>query len=263
MKTDRHSMFSSARAVAVLLVMVFGIYWAGGVSSVRADQNKVNGMLYSKKAATYVGTEICAQCHDKEYKEYKLSSHYRIFIKSNKNGAEGCETCHGPGSIHVDAGGGIGVGIINPKRDPEICFTCHTDKKMQFRLPYHHPVLEGKMSCSDCHDPHGIDVKPWTATSEDGVNEVCFKCHTDKRGPFIWKHDALKDGCTTCHQVHGSVNDKMLKVNDYNLCLRCHAVVASPTFYGHAGGRWTEGTCWNAGCHPTVHGSNFNDHFRY
>jgi len=262
MNTERHLMISQTKALMVVLALVFGLFWAGGIPSVRADQNKVNEQLYLKKAK-YVGMDVCAQCHDKEFKEYKLSSHYRAFVKNDTTGAEGCETCHGPGSIHVDAGGGVGVGIINPKRNPEVCFQCHTDKKMQFRLPYHHPVLEGKMSCTDCHDAHGIDVKPWTATSDDAVNEVCFKCHNDKRGPFIWKHDALKDGCTTCHQVHGSVNDKMLISNDYNLCLRCHAVVTSPSFYGHAGGRWAEGTCWNSGCHPTIHGSNFSDHFKF
>jgi len=252
-------MIGKTKALVMVLALVFGFYWAGGVPTVRADQARVNALL---KKAKYVGMDVCAQCHDKEYKEYKLSTHYRAFIKDDTIGAEGCETCHGPGSIHVDAGGGVGVGIINPKKDPEICFTCHTDKRMQFRLPYHHPVLEGKMSCSDCHDPHGIDVRPWTATSEQDTNEVCFKCHADKRGPFIWEHDALKDGCTSCHQVHGSVNDKMLIARDANLCLRCHATVPDPTLGNHTG-RWAEGTCWSAGCHQAVHGSNFSKHLRY
>ncbi len=248
-------MNNRTKALTVVLVLAFGTFS-------HADQNKVNAQLYLKKAK-YVGMDTCAQCHDKEYKQYKLSTHARINIKDDTTGAEGCEICHGPGSIHVDNGGGVGVGIINPKKDPEICFTCHTDKKMQFRLPYHHPVLEGKMSCSDCHDAHGIDVMPWTATSEEGANEVCFKCHTDKRGPYVWKHDALKDGCTACHQVHGSVNDKMLVVRDNNLCLKCHAISGSPAFYSHANGRMIEGACWSAGCHIAIHGSNFNDHFRY
>ncbi len=264
MNIERHLMISQTKSLVVLLAIVFGLFWIGGVSVVRADQNKVNEMLYLKKAK-YVGMDTCAQCHDKEYKEYKLSTHARINIKNDSTGAEGCETCHGPGSIHVD-NGGIGVGIINPKKNPEICFTCHTDKKMQFRLPYHHPVIEGKMSCTDCHDAHGIDVRPWTATSEEGVNEVCFKCHTDKRGPYIWKHDALKDGCTACHQVHGSVNDKMLIARDYNLCLRCHAMNNYP--YGHGTGTgghsdFYSGACWSAGCHQAFHGSNFDHYFRY
>jgi predicted CXXCH cytochrome family protein len=260
----RYLMINFARATIFSLITVFALFWPGGMSFVQADQNKVNDMLYLKKAK-YVGMDTCVMCHEDEYRQFKLSTHYRIFVKSDATGAEGCEVCHGPGSVHVDASGGKG-NIINPGRDPEICFTCHTDKKMQFRLPYHHPVLEGKMSCTDCHDPHGIDVKPWTATSEDAVNEVCFKCHADKRGPYIWKHDALKEGCTTCHQVHGSVNDKMLIARDYNLCLRCHAMNNYPYGHGQNGQfhDWTSaGACWSAGCHAEPHGSNFDHYFRY
>ncbi|MBF0489033.1 MAG: hypothetical protein HQL15_00260 [Candidatus Omnitrophica bacterium] len=204
--------------------------------------------------------DVCVTCHDKEYKEYKLSTHARINIKNDTTGAEGCEACHGPGSIHVDNGGGKGT-MINPKKDPEVCFSCHTDKKIQFRLPYHHPVLEGKMTCTDCHDAHGMDVRPWTATSEKGVNETCFKCHSDKRGPFVFAHDAMRDGCTTCHQVHGSVNDKMLLARDVNLCLRCHA------YPSYANGHYDDfargGACWAAGCHQQIHGSNFYPRFTY
>ena len=259
-------MTTQTKAAVFSLIVIFGLFWAGGVRSAGASEFTVNEML---KKAKYVGMDTCVQCHDKEGREYKLSTHARIHIKDDVTGAEDCEICHGPGSIHADASGGKD-NIINPKRDPEICFTCHTDKRMQFRLPYHHPVLEGKMSCTDCHNAHGTDVLPWTATSENGVNDVCLKCHTDKRGPYIWEHDAIKDGCTSCHQVHGSVNDKMLIARDLNLCLRCHATESNPSFYSHASlisstatGRFGEATCWSAGCHQAVHGSNFSNHLRY
>lgn len=247
-----------------IVFLSMALFWGAlMVSSAMASEQKVSEML---KKAKYVGMDTCVTCHEKEGKEYKLSTHARIRIKDDTTGAADCEICHGPGSIHADASGGKD-NIINPKRDPEICFTCHTDKRMQFRLPYHHPVLEGKMSCSDCHEPHGMDVLPWTATSENAVNETCFKCHSDKRGPFIWEHDASKEGCTTCHQVHGSVNDKMLVARDLNLCLRCHATVSDPGLGGHGGtannARWAEATCWSAGCHQAVHGSNFSKHLRY
>src|SRR3989338_7766255 len=167
--------------------------------------------------------------------------------------------CHGPGSLHVDAGGGRGTHIINPKKDPTACFACHTDKKLQFRLPHHHPVLEGKMSCSDCHSAHGEDVKPWSATTMEGVNEACAKCHKDQTDPFVWGHEALKEGCTTCHQVHGSINDKMLLARDNNLCLRCHTQTNFPTIGASSHSSRLTSTCFSAGCHTAVHGSNFDD----
>lgn len=219
----------------------------------------------TETVAEYVGTETCASCHAKEFKEFQHSTHARIAIPGDNVKAQGCEMCHGPGSLHVEAGGGRGVGgIINPRKDPSTCFECHLDKKAEFRLPYHHPLMEGKMSCADCHDAHAPDVRPWSATSLKDINEACFKCHKDQRGPFVWEHEALREGCTTCHKVHGSIHDKMLLARDNNLCLRCHTQANFPTIgkSGH-GGRLPSGTCFSAGCHTAVHGSNFDDHLRY
>ena len=230
----------------------------------------------AEEKAEYIGSESCAACHSKEAKEFKRSTHARISlpvpgtdfqrsVPGTDFQAQGCEMCHGPGSLHAAAGGGKGVGgIINPRKDPSACFTCHLDKKHEFKLPFHHPVMEGKMSCADCHSAHGPEVRPWTATSMEGVNEACFKCHKEQRGPFAWEHEALREGCTTCHKVHGSIHDKMLVARDNNLCLRCHTQVNFPTIgkSGH-GGRLPQGTCFSAGCHTAVHGSNFDDHLRY
>jgi predicted CXXCH cytochrome family protein len=215
--------------------------------------------------AEYVGTETCAMCHAKQFQEFKQSTHAQISIPGEEVKAQGCEMCHGPGSLHVDAGGGRGVGgLVNLSKDPSACFECHLDKKAELRLPYHHPVLEGKMSCADCHNAHAPDVRPWSATTLKDINEACFKCHKEQRGPFVWEHEALREGCTTCHKVHGSIHDKLLLARDNNLCLRCHTQTNFPTIGGSGhGARLPQGTCFSAGCHITVHGSNFDEHLRY
>ena len=221
--------------------------------------------------AKYVGSETCAMCHVKEVRHFKLAAHERVTIPMEGVKVEGCEMCHGPGSLHVEAGGGKGNKIINPGKNPEMCFACHMEKKAQFNLPYHHPVPEGHMSCTDCHDPHGPNARPWTATSLNDTNQICFKCHKEQRGPFVYEHLALREGCTTCHQVHGSINDKMLTARNSNLCLRCHTQsnystngTIGTSAHGTGGTpRLTEGACFSGGCHVAVHGSNFDKHFRY
>lgn len=232
---------------------------AGGAE----EESAVEPDKAPKTRAEYVGMETCASCHEKEHKEFMKSTHARISIPDENVKAQGCEMCHGPGSLHVEDGEG-GVKMINPRKDPSTCFACHMDKKAEFRLPYHHPVLEGKVSCADCHSAHGEDVRPWSATSVEDYNETCYKCHKDQRGPFVWEHEALREGCTTCHKVHGSIHQKMLIQRDSNLCLRCHTQENFPTIgkSGH-GGRLPSGPCWSAGCHTAPHGSQFDDHLRY
>ena len=254
-----------AKTALLFSMIAFLIFFRATFAETEAGQESTPKAEKPKaEKAEYVGMETCAGCHAKQVQEFKQSTHARISIPGQP-GVEGCEMCHGPGSLHAAAGGGRGVGgIINPRKDPSTCFQCHLDKKAEFRLPYHHPVLEGKMSCADCHSAHGAEVRPWTATSLKDVNEACFKCHKDQRGPFVWEHEALREGCTTCHKVHGSIHPKMLLVRDSNLCLRCHTQTDFPVIgkSSHSG-RLYQGTCFSAGCHTAVHGSNFDDHLRY
>ena len=218
--------------------------------------------------ATFVGTKECATCHDKIVRDFRTADHAKLMAKGDNAKDMGCESCHGPGSKHVAAGGGAGT-IVNPKKSPETCFQCHLDKKAEFSLPYTHPVLSGKVSCSDCHNPHKGNAIKGGGTQLSGKNETCFQCHKQQFGPFVFRHDAVRDGCTTCHSPHGSVNQKMLTERNQTLCLKCHAdtgaKLANPTL-GPSGGHLSNvqrGACWSAGCHEAVHGSNTNSELRF
>lgn len=260
----RSTDFSSGTRIALMLL---GMFFLAASPSRGESQQLIPNLPESMKGATYVGMDTCAACHEKQAKEFKLSTHARTDVKGLEGEASGCEICHGPGSIHVDAGGGRNKSgeekIVNPSKKPEICFNCHMEKKAEFRLPYRHPVLEGRMSCADCHNLHGPEARPWTTTSMNDTNEVCFKCHKDIRGPYPWEHAALRDGCSSCHKVHGSITDKMLVARDQNLCLRCHMDTALPTIGGQAhASLLPTGTCWSATCHTAPHGSYYGRHLR-
>lgn len=249
--------------IVVLCVLIPGISYC-------ETQPKDDTVTPSSKiaGAEYVGMETCAMCHEKIAKNFKRTEHARIVVASKQEG-QACEACHGPGSLHADAQTKAEkhATIINPKKSPEACYQCHLDKKASFSLQYHHPVPEGKMSCADCHDPHGEDtIKPNTIRSLSPKNSVCAKCHKDQTAAFVYEHEALREGCAVCHDMHGSINDKMLIERDANLCLKCHFQANFPSAIrigdNNHTGRPNQGPCWSGGCHTAVHGSNYNDHLR-
>jgi predicted CXXCH cytochrome family protein len=235
--------------------------------------------------AKYIGAKECEQCHEQLYRDFQTADHARLVAQGPNALSAGCEACHGPCSVHSDSGGetkppfaftaGRSTGNSFGAREPvppaksvdNLCFQCHTDIRGKFSLPYHHPVPEGKLSCVDCHPPHKGSVFAGGGTSLVSETESCFRCHPSQRGPYAFEHEALREGCTACHTVHGSVNAKMLTERDSNLCLKCH-------FQQVSGGRLLiggsdhsrrvqQGTCWTGGCHEAVHGSRVSQSLRF
>lgn len=130
-----------------------------------------------------------------------------------------------------------------------VCLSCHPQQLAHFRLNSRHPVFEGRMTCTDCHNPHGGDE---TTHLSQRADDLCVRCHTDKRGPFLYAHDmtGAGDGCQTCHQSHGSPNTKLLKLNGRALCLQCHSDISAEPQH-----QLRPGSCWRSGCHVDFHGS--------
>lgn len=223
------------------------------------------------QGASFVGNQVCMDCHTNLVRSFPSSPHGRYHRDHDLRmaGETGCESCHGAGSLHVNAGGGRDKLIYNPGLDPAPCFQCHLEVHAEFRLPQRHPVIEGKMNCVQCHDPHGGDLmKPAGGLAMARLNESCAGCHREQSRPFVFEHEALREGCTACHQPHGSVNSALLVQRDANLCLKCHSQIsadAGALLIGkvdHAS-FLRLGGCWSAGCHTAVHGSNINPKLLY
>jgi predicted CXXCH cytochrome family protein len=261
----RLSYLAAASTVAAALFLLF--------NSCSTDRVVITPLQI--EGATYVGDKACLDCHPNISRVFPASPHARLRIDhSQMAGQTGCESCHGPGSKHIAMAGRGGQEkfIINPGKNPEACFQCHEETRAEFHFPQHHPVIEGKMTCVQCHDPHGMDImKPAGGLAMARVNENCAQCHREQTRPFIFEHAALREGCTVCHNPHGSINAKMLVQRDSNLCLKCHAQrqmalggvtglfignIDHSTFLRY-------GTCWTAGCHTAVHGSNTQPFFFY
>ncbi len=200
------------------------------------------------------GKELCLTCHTgHQFGEWSFTAHSAAGVT--------CADCH---TIHGTFAQSI------KKKTPELCYDCHSDVRSASYMPSHHPIAEGKVSCEDCHALHGSQG---TAALDDPERELCFTCHAEKEGPFVFEHAPVNENCMVCHTPHGSIADNLLKESEPALCLNCHPMHFHATVEG-VDGDFTvpldpsrNGTStpdgWKKGfltkctqCHTEVHGSD-------
>ena len=208
--------------------------------------------------------ETCLECHSKDLSraEIRRSAHTQADIA--------CNRCH---SIHKPS---VPKALLANSPTP-LCYGCHGNVRAQFSMPFKHRVNEGTVACTDCHNPHGTAAATWrmgphprmTAAAADG-EQACLRCHTDKRGPFVFEHAGIRvDGCESCHSPHGSANPRLLKRPAVMmLCLECHS--GSGSFGRQADGIRIQSSTHNmaepryqncTACHVRIHGSNSDQRF--
>ena len=122
-----------------------------------------------------------------------------------------------------------GVLDTSNSRSAKINRQCDADMWAQFLRPHSHALVQGAMSCTDCHNPHGSNqrVGSRSVARTAGNEPGCFRCHSDKRGPFTYEHASVRlQDCSTCHEPHGSANPRMLtRADTANQCLECHSLL--------------------------------------
>jgi DmsE family decaheme c-type cytochrome len=305
-------------ATAVAMAILFA-----GVPPAPAQAPAVAPTPVPDLPAGYVGAETCKLCHEPVFPAFETTRMGRLFLKHPRDMRErlACETCHGPGKAHVDAGGGKGRGglITFAKNDPtpvqqrnavcltchlkgphlfwkgsahdsrdvactschrimervsdrhqlakpteiETCGTCHLERRAQTMRSSHMPLREGKMTCTSCHNPHGTTTP--ALLKDISANDTCYRCHAEKRGPFLWTHPPVLESCMNCHDPHGSNHERMLKVAKPRLCQQCHVESRHPT---NPYGRDTSSLKFVLGkqcsnCHVNIHGSNHPSGFAF
>jgi predicted CXXCH cytochrome family protein len=312
------------------------------VLSAQAAQADGSGTPAVVQQAGVVGQGTCAECHDAVAAQFDRSAHGRLPDHARHGQQAGCESCHGPGSVHAGSGNTADIrsfrsldareasracltchqgeqgmawrgsdhamsdvsctschrihqsreaapGLMGvegrprahatapapkgslAKREPELCFTCHAELRAKFSASSHHPVREGRVTCSSCHDVHGSSEEHMLRT-EEGPNALCHTCHASKQGPFVFEHAPVEESCMTCHDPHGTVANNLLKQGEPFLCLQCHEMhfhnarvsPSSPFFLpsggstnpnGATGFQRAFGTRCTT-CHTKVHGSD-------
>ena len=215
-----------------------------------------------KKGTADEKTAVCMTCH--------AGSRHLVFWESGKHAKNevSCSNCH---NIHGTPKNLAVAPFTTTSRpiEADICGTCHKQVRNATLKPSHHPILEGKVKCSDCHNPHGALTQ--AMLKHETVNQQCFSCHADKRGPFVFGHPPVEENCLSCHTPHGSAHEKLLNEKAPNLCQDCHVTGRHPTnFYGSGqawnlpsgapnaaaavNSRFIARGCLN--CHNSIHGSN-------
>ncbi|MEX2301097.1 MAG: DmsE family decaheme c-type cytochrome [Bryobacterales bacterium] len=236
-----------------------------GEAHVKGMGDKTKIVVFPELAPSEV-LDNCLQCHAKDLGKVNIRR------SSHSTGEVSCLSCH---SIH----NAPELGPLLVKTERETCYGCHLEIRARFELPYKHRVNEGAINCTDCHNPHGAPVATWrTAQSPQMVthglgNDIaCVKCHSDKRGPFVYEHAPVRvEGCTMCHNPHGSVNPRLLaRPATFTLCLECHNNVMgfgpreeripAPGRSSHNLADPAFQNCVN--CHVRIHGSNVDALFR-
>ncbi len=218
------------------------------------EPNSPEGIIgYTRKSGTPINTQNdrCLQCHTTRARLHWFGSGHEV---ANL----GCSDCHDP-MTNKSPQGLLRMGGIN-----ETCFSCHPRQRVEFRKRSHMPLVEGKLTCVDCHDPHGSPTRPLLRA--DDVNQLCYQCHAEKRGPFIYEHAPVRESCLNCHLPHGSNRERLLNASLSTLCQQCHV---QQSRIGHASALMTRGNLpvgvnpderiMNRGCvncHTQVHGSN-------
>ena len=202
---------------------------------------------FGRGADTPVKTQnaVCMDCHTRDVGlPWTGSMHERNDIA--------CADCH---SLHkpVDP-------VTRMTEQSAVCFACHKKQRADSFKPYSHPVRFGVMTCTSCHNPHHSTAD--ALLKKNTFNELCWSCHADLRGPYLFEHAPASEDCSLCHTAHGSIHPAMLTRRPPLLCQSCHSQAGHPSLSftpnslpGNNPSAFVVGrSCMN--CHSQIHGSN-------
>ena len=190
-------------------------------------------------SADYVGEAKCLECHDEQRRGYEGSPHHRVSDPRSPAAKEGCESCHGPGSRHIDDPGANPLKVFTklpPEQVNATCTTCHNRGEHALWDGSQHEAR--RLACTTCHSVH--DYKsPTKQLKEKTQAAVCAPCHREKIAKVDRSgHMPVREGkleCTTCHNIHGATNVRLLRKGDSiaELCTSCHADKRGPYLWEH------------------------------
>ena len=199
-------------ALFTILVLAVLCYLPGTTAAQEAAKKATRTPIYTKD-----GTESCLRCHSGEkMRAIEASAHGDQRIQASPAMAHGCESCHGPGSIHISrAHGGKGFPLLtrfgrpnsnSPRAEQlQVCLSCHANEDMgEKQIVFIGSAHDrSNINCSTCHKAH-TETDPMN--DKDSQLKTCTRCHRR----HIREHPRFEEksidfdalSCSTCHDVH-------------------------------------------------------------
>jgi DmsE family decaheme c-type cytochrome len=212
----------------------------------QADGSRLSpAITFNEKTPAAKQNQVCMACHEGGNRMHWLGS-------MHEEEEVACASCH---EVHVQRDP-----MLDKLAQQDKCFACHQRARADTFKNSSHPLRFGDMTCSECHDPHnGVND---LMLVDANVNDTCYRCHAEKRGPFLWEHAPVSEDCTLCHNAHGSNHAALLTQRSPLLCQQCHASSGHPSvaYTSESPDDFIQQrfllsrSCGN--CHTQVHGSN-------
>jgi predicted CXXCH cytochrome family protein len=171
---------------------------------------------HRKPSFTEEGAASCYLCHAGEsMRAMSDSVHGNPDNPLSPAALQECESCHGPGSIHISrAHGGrgfpplivFGYGDGAASRDAQVgaCMYCHDGHNGTEAVIFEGTVHDRMtVNCSACHRAH---VRSDPVMERGSQAPVCLACHKaqEQGHPLVGRKvpDFSRMGCAGCHRVH-------------------------------------------------------------
>ena len=219
--------------------MTIGCLWISAIS-----------LASQGTSADYVGSETCRECHDDVWDSFSRTVHFQTEGSDQWGGVGGCESCHGPGSAHVDSGGETSMlfgasdqSTVVARSDQ--CLSCHVESAQGFRYRSADHI-GGMVDCASCHAAHG----PYEATNDVVIpggpvthsgQTACLSCHQEVRTQAAMhsRHRILEGmvECGDCHEQHGPSRRTRLGGFNDDRCVHCHTDKQGPFVFEHLASR--------------------------
>lgn len=202
----------------------------------------------------------CGDCHADQAKAFAANVHgHGKAAKGEAIPNAVCESCHGNGKAHIEAGGDKSL-IVKPQGVAganKVCLTCHdiaTDRVSRHAGAH---ANSPTVNCLSCHSIHSSEPRaPHLLVKKELT--LCSTCHLAQAASFRNKPYAHRIGrggmeCSSCHEPHGQPGRESLRTTAAGEipCVGCHADKRGPFVFQH--GAIAAGDCLT--CHEP-HGSS-------